>query len=76
MNGRFANAKNLAELLSRIQSEQGAVQLEWVVQDGEGNAVKGIVYRGVTPVNVSSGRQTSTYVISAMYRKPSTERIL
>lgn len=67
MNGRFANAKNLDDLLRGIQSEQGAVQLEWVVQDGEGNPVKELVYKGVTTVNVSSGLQTSTYVINAMY---------
>lgn len=68
LNGRFANAKNLDDLLRGIQSEGGSVQLEWVVQDGEGNPVKELLYKGVTTVNVSSGRQTSTYVINAMYR--------
>lgn len=65
LNGRFANAKNLADLLSRIQSEGGSVQLEWVITDGEGNAIKGIVYKNVTMINVSGGPHT--YVINAMY---------
>ena len=74
MSGRFANAKNLADLFG-IQLEEGAVQLEWVVLDGEGNAVKGIVYKQVTIVNAQrainvdaqSGANTATYVINAMY---------
>lgn len=65
LNGRFANAKNLADLLSRIQSERGSVQLEWVVCDREGNAIKGIVYKNVTMIDASSGLHTC--VINAMY---------
>lgn len=80
LNGRFANAKNLDELLSRIRSEQEALQMEWVDLDGEGNPVKELVYKGVTTVKVSSGLQTSTCVINAMYtdvsEKHSTEKIL
>lgn len=67
MGGRFANAKNLDDLLRGIQSEQGALQMEWLDVDGNGKAVKELVYKGVTTVNVSSGLQTSTYVINAMY---------
>ena len=74
MNGRFANAKDLADLFG-IQLEEGAVQLEWVVLDGVGNAVKEIVYKGVTIVNAqreinvdaTSGANTASYVLNAMY---------
>lgn len=74
MGGRFASAKNLADLFG-IQLEEGAVQLEWVVLDGAGNAVKGIVYKQVTIVNAQrainvdaqSGANTATYIINAMY---------
>lgn len=74
LNGRFASAQNLADLFG-IQLEKGAVQMEWVDLDGEGNPVNELVYYGVTIVNAqreinvdaSSGATTSTYLVNAMY---------
>lgn len=73
LNGRFANVRNLADLLSRIQSEGGSVQLEWVVLDREGHAIKEIVYKNVTMINASS--DLHTYVINAMYTDVSEETL-
>ena len=74
LNGRFADAQDLADLFG-IQLEAGAIQMEWVDVDGQGNPVKEIIYNGVTIVNAqreinvdaSSGANTATYTINAMY---------